>query len=615
MENDTKHTSDVLRTWDVNKDGPLYELNPKFKDEGIYKEFQSWKISDADVDIWHEWQVTELDEQWVTDGLESRMSEWCHDGPILISAPTGRGKNTFIIKNLIPYALDNGDVFLFSNRIALNIQQKKELLRALKIPNVWSNEELQKQEIFRRNGTNRTSVHVLSYQAALRFLDTNRKLIENLLSGEAGPCYAIFDEAHFFLSDAPFNSNTQIIFQGLVASFAKCTRIYMTATPNNFSSVILQYENRNPISAVFNCFELKPFAHGQKRTAWQYYDFKRNYSNYKIKFFSNIEQLYPQVEKSVKEGEKWLFFIDSRQRQQDIAKALKEQSNAKADCFDKSKKGDDKIWEMLLEGNIPHDVLLTTRALDNGVNITDPDLHNIVIECKDEVSFIQMIGRKRLNHDEDETVNLFVYSPEESEIEKIYSDLQDLLFMIGEYRKDPRNFIQNKWHELHQRYRNLFWLSNHPSPYQSLSGYPNLNEFAETEIRYLQEFYGGILAKMQATENTSEKLDIYPKQVLEWMNLSRDIHWVGDHNIKAAKDKLLQLLEEYMPSGVPQDKHKEFFDKFAELADTIYNGTTTLKKDYRSGPSIMSKALKDLSEQLGCTYKIEGRGTWKIIKQ
>lgn len=568
------------------------------------------------------WSVEKIDTKWVSDGLENCFQEWTHYRPVLISAPTGRGKNHFIMKVLIPHAIETGQqVFLFSNRVALNVQQKKELLDTLSIPNIWTDEELQKQTSFVPKWqyapySQRTlgAVTVLSYQSALQFIqclqpDSKIPIGGFPHDGRPGRGYAIFDEAHFFLNDALFNANTQVIFERLVPAFAHYTRIYMTATPDNIQDIINQYENQDDRKNWMTGYDLNDWKQGNySANGGQnllFYKFAQDYSNYNVTFFSKMEQLYEVVRETSASKEKWLFFINDKSRQREVASDLRHEASVKVDCFDSSKKDDSKLWSKLLNGEIPQDILLTTSALDNGVNITDPALHHIALECTDKISFMQMLGRKRRK--DDEIVNLYVYSPPESVIKDRYKKMLELSEVINEYKAAPYQFIQYKWSSLHKRYRNLFWINDQQKPI--------LNNFAENELQYIMSFYGDLLFQMQKASSSTEVLDVYPKQVLEWLGLSQDIHWVGDHNIEAAKDEMRQLLEKYMPSGVPKNEHEEFFNKFAELADIIYNGTKTIKKDARSGPSIMNQCLEDLSAQLGCTYTISGKGTWKITKQ
>ena len=119
---------------------------------------------------------------------------------------------------------------------------------------------------------------------------------------------------------------------------------------------------------------------------------------------------------------------------------------------------------------------------------------------------------------------------------------------------------------------------------------------------------------MQSAPNAVQANEVYPKMVLEWMGLPQNIQWTASAKIDQAVSELRVLLENHLESGIPQEKHKEFFGKFSGLADIILNGHETLRKDDRSGPSIMSEFLEQVKDKLGAVYTVEGRRTWKVSK-
>lgn len=63
---------------------------------------------------------------------------------------------------------------------------------------------------------------------------------------------------------------------------------------------------------------------------------------------------------------------------------------------------------MLDTGELPCKVLITTSVLDNGFSIEDDNVKNIVICTDDKTEFLQELGRKRINKDKGETVNLYI---------------------------------------------------------------------------------------------------------------------------------------------------------------------------------------------------------------
>ena len=560
-------------------------------------------------------------EHWVADGLENDFRDWNHHHAVLISAQTGRGKNHFIMDKLIPYALETKqEVFVFSNRVALSTQQKKILLKKLSIPLIVTDDKLREQINF-------GPITVLNYQSALNFLALHSKGIPlggAPMAGRPGKGYAIFDEAHFFLSDAIFNSDTQRIFAELVKAFSYYTRIYMTATPENIVPFIYQYEQANEYRKYITGQDLIDNRHIERqtnKTKSQYrslpkeiplavYKFAYDYSPYEITFFTNFDFLLEKIRKA-STNDKWLLFINSRARQKEIAAMLQGGDSAKkkqeVTCFDSTKKRDEKIWSSLMNGNIPGNVLLTTSALDNGVNLTDPGLKNIVIEFEDKISFLQMLGRKRLS--EGETVKVYVRSPSPAYVRQRLDSMCNLSSFIQEYKQNNPSFLQRKWKDFHQKYRNLFWVDND----QRLI----CNEFADSELNFLGQFYTQVLFQMQQTDNVFECDDIYPKLVLAWLKQSGEVQWVDEDNVHRASIALENLLEQHLESGISEVERDTFFQEFRRLGNIMYNGRKTIENDPRSARAIMSRCLGDFQELLEATYEVTGRGKngWTIIKK
>ena len=58
------------------------------------------------------------------------MSMWRHDTPVFIQADTGTGKSTFVIRELYRHVVEHGGrLLVVSNRVALTVQYKAEMLR------------------------------------------------------------------------------------------------------------------------------------------------------------------------------------------------------------------------------------------------------------------------------------------------------------------------------------------------------------------------------------------------------------------------------------------------------------------------------------------------------
>ena len=100
--------------------------------------------------------------------------------------------------------------------------------------------------------------------------------------------------------------------------------------------------------------------------------------------------------------EKWLIFTDSKERGKAFGKTL----GSKCLYLDADSKST-ADWNAIISAKrFEQQVLVTTSALDNGIDIIDPDVKNIAIVADNRTSLIQMMGRKRLG--KGEKVNLWV---------------------------------------------------------------------------------------------------------------------------------------------------------------------------------------------------------------
>lgn len=536
--------------------------------------------------------------QWVSDALKDEISSWTHRDAVFISAQTGSGKNHFIAEYLIPYALEHRQqVFIFSNRSLLNIQQKKDILRKLSFPNIWSDEDLENIMTF-------GSVYIVTYQNALRFLyQYGYNAPIGVIPPNLSTGFAIFDEAHFFLSDATFNAETEQIYQRLLYAFSGYVRIYMTATPEHILPLVSRYEmdcKENERYTYCDLIYRTKFLEGK---SMKIYEFARDYSGYDVKFYNDISELYEKMSEA-NHNNKWLCFINDKDKQSAIKRDLKAKCSIEIDCFDRTKKGIGKLWGSLINGILLHDILFTTIALDNGISINDSGLHNIVVDSVDQVSLLQMIGRKR--RERDEKIQLFIHVSSIDEVKKQLLSIRDMQAFIIEYRSNPNFFLQQRWSEFHSRYRNLFSISQD----QKLV----LNSFAEIELSYLFNFYSSLLFDMQESKNDIERREVYPRCVIKWLELEQDIQWVDNRQI--AITELRGLLEKYLPTGVSAEKDGEkdsFIDLFYRCANKISPKRFSQKN--RLGPTDMNKFLEEYKTVLGALYKVEGKPNWRIIKE
>lgn len=357
--------------------------------------------------------------------------------PILINAPTGSGKTTFILHDLAKKAAEKGLYVLFlSNRSALALQQRYALMKENNIPLVGA-DVLSNISLF-------DNVFLLTYQSILYHL-------ENLSQYPIG--IVVFDEAHFFCSDSTFNVWTERILTRLLDKFWNCQRIYMSATPDDVKSVIA-YEEGNLYSRIKNNPEdLRYLRAGNIVPSIREYYMPTDYSHVRLHFFHRFDSIIASISESDSEN-KWLIFVESKARGDKLQSELGKDSI----FIDASiREREPHIFESLAQTEMfEKKVLISTSVLDNGISFHDPMLKNIVIESSDPVQIKQMLGRKRIQAGE--IVNLYIKKKTREDLQhnKAYDKAQ--LKLLEEFSNLGEDCIVRRWGSLTESQQRLFGL-------------------------------------------------------------------------------------------------------------------------------------------------------------
>lgn len=359
-----------------------------------------------------------------------------HQVPVLISAPTGSGKNYMVTHDLREYAKKlSRHILYISNRIALDNQQKKDLAKLTRVdydrsPTYFV--ECDYEAVF-------DNVTVITYN---RLLHKFYNLNENAAWFNAFD-YVVIDECHFFYSDSYFNAYTDIILQNITERFSRAIRIYMSATFEDVIQPIFWYEWRSQMTDENRLDYLEYFC---RKNPFAYM-FPRDFSHYRVKFFDTLEEdIIPMTCSNLNPEYKSLIFITDKDEGKQLCQCLQETFKKLKEDKLKSVFGDKynnmreviieetdlddkarsmfayldsdsrhnpsseskKTWDAILEtGKLPCKVLFTTSVLDNGFSIKDDKVENIIICTDDKTEFLQELGRRRIMKD-GEIINLYI---------------------------------------------------------------------------------------------------------------------------------------------------------------------------------------------------------------
>lgn len=401
--------------------------------------------------------------QKVADAIVEDIAYWTPIHPVLIDAPTGRGKSHLFKTELIPRALSQEKtILIISNRVALSSQQKIEILEILDNPlrKYLTDEGIRNTERF-------GAVAVITYHRLPAFLadPENKAFIANLL-------YVVADECHMIVSDSRYNEFCGYYLKILTTKFKHAIRIYMTATAWDVLYPLAEAEKSS-----WHYFE----QFSEYRRDFLMYQFDASYAHIGLKFVGSLEDIKKELETNTKE--KSIVFVDNKKKGCAFAESLA----VKTLYLDKDSK-DSPEWTALLTSQkfSDYNVLVTTPALDCGINIWDPCVKHIYVITDDRTAMIQMIGRKRCAPGEAITVHVMDFS--DSKLAARYNHALALLNQRTRYEQSTYQERQRMAHEV--------WRSDEKELriyFQLVNGKLVINELAFHKLMRKVKFYERIL--------------------------------------------------------------------------------------------------------------------------
>lgn len=324
----------------------------------------------------------------------SDIPKWRPDEPVMISAGTGTHKTSYIYNYLGKYAKDNNKkILLLTQRTA----SKKQMQSDVKSKNL--------------EGT----IDVRTYQSLDHYIQGNGEIDLRVYD------YIVSDESHYWISDAPFNNLLDLSFKAIIRS--RAVKIFMSATVGDFERYLRLYTK----------WTIKKY---EITRDWSFID--------NLVFFTKDRQIAEIIDDFLAKGEKGIVFINNLKKSSGLYKKYRKQSLYV--CSDSSNNGMmdlNKKQELLDCERFDEPILITTSALDSGVNINDDDVKNIILDIKDIDTLLQCIGRKRLKPDE--KINLYIRIISDSQLDIIKNQFMDLIDEADYFLQNGKFAYLNKY--------------------------------------------------------------------------------------------------------------------------------------------------------------------------
>lgn len=408
---------------------------------------------------------------------------WLEGKKVVIHAPTGMGKTTFVLEHFLLCCMyKKMKVLILCNRRLLKAQYEFDLA-----------------ELFDRYTEMCEYVEVKTYQEMAEMLKSGQDVKYLLKNYDV----VVADEFHYFYQDSDFNPfGTYVLLQGLVCAGYDKTMVFITAT----------YEEVRPLlERGFECCRQKLYMsedfHGDlsncKLEADFIYDFSEcaDFSYFNCIAVEDPETIWSEIAKSSKKS---IIFIDDKRYAEELKEELyktwgvkKEEIYLLNSSIMDEKSTDIVIRTLAVAHSVKPKILITTSVLDNGVSIHDIDVGNIVIATESKTNFIQMIGRIRTENCV--SCNLYVFPRPVSYYEKRLEQYAKKLELFSEYEKKLEvkdfNLLSQGWYsntEEGQMLRNFVVITK--EEYELIQGYRNklvtrgsgialvINKFAKEKI-------------------------------------------------------------------------------------------------------------------------------------
>lgn len=473
--------------------------------------------------------------------------QWGGGDEVFIQTPTGSGKTTFILEVLAKCAVEKSkEVLLLVNRRLLKAQICQELAREHGVLSM-SDEEVEKIHEF-------GGVTVYTYQEIQEELKRKPYPMGTLFAQRFR--YVVFDESHYFLEDSMFNRGIPYILE-VLPKIKNATKIFLSATGEEVFPFLMRIMHtdmtllRNLVS--WNADEIIVEFHERFFTGGRIFQYQQQpvFNVHDVRYFRNVDEIVEKINED-KSEEKWMVFVNNKIE----AAKIKENFRKNFLYVDADEKENNSVKQQIVKNSrFEQKVLITTKVLDNGINLKDKSLKNIVLLATEKTEFIQMLGRKRFEKGEG-GVHLFLMARGTQYFNFILArKIRPMVNFIGEIQKDSR-FRQERMDDadFYESCQKMAIIEN---------GRITVSKAAIEKIRLTQNFCKEMLEKLR------ENPHALVLEQLSWIGKEKDFQedfYLESYGRKKNWQKIFDFMDETRGKKMDKSEQEAFRNKFAELA-------------------------------------------------
>lgn len=302
-------------------------------------------------------------------------------------------------------------------------------------------------------------------------------------------------------------------------------------------------------------------------------------------YYSIDEELLVAIRHSPPK-DKWLIFVKSKAIGKSMQKALVKAGYPDTIFIDSGSKyrkkttPEKKVWNQIAqEEKFSQKILITTKVLDNGVNIKDTNLRHIVIQDLEQTTFLQMLGRKRFsNKDESERVFVYLHNISEGTICKHFQQhIQNvMLFWYHLYKIQGRSDLNKELHTEIQIFQSRYMESGQYKDFYR-------NYVVNKDVNTIKsEKAGSCLPK----ENPGILVDLYQPDKYSCLKLTYQYYKILSMLEKARDERLSTLVKEKCSFDICEAREEELQElQFTWLKEQLsWLGISTEREDWETSP-------------------------------
>lgn len=513
--------------------------------------------------------------RWVSAEIGETYKKWKKGDIVRIQAQTGTGKTYFIKSVLIPHMESWEHMLIVANRINLKRQLKKDLIK-------YYNEKMPETLKELDSLTTIGNVTILSYQTIAELKKADKYGLTNLNLDNYD--YIICDECHFFFSDGAFNNKCYLAWQELIKNrHRNAIKIFISATMDEVVKTIdmsVDKIHETGFGTYKNCTLFK-------------YSTGIDYSYLNTQYFSNIKDITLTIKNDIG-GEKWLIFVTKKSDAQYIKEHLEGNKIVSIITKDTDITENEDLQSIIIESKYKCDVLVCTKAMDNGINIADDSVKNIVIMAWDKISFIQELGRVRVDIDDAPLINLYIptmsWSAFNTLITKQYEYKEKL---IEFYRKEKTEFNAKYDYDYDKLPKDIFILEKDKGWKINITG----------EIRLIKDKqFAEEMCNKFNKKDVEAKIFAYVKEQLLWIQQQQTFD-IFNLICEVVDEEEIETLQNWLNDHIGE---KLFHEDQQEISNLIIKELITIGNDvdYRTkvlNPSTLENMLR---VQLKLSYAV-----------